>query len=190
MNFGGFKRLISKGVFPHQWSFILLLRIRSIFLSPKKLTERLEINNTSRVLEVGCGPGFFSVEVARKVTNGQLILADIQPEMLDIAKKRLKRKGLSNVDFYLCSGDTFSFSDNSFDAIFLVTVIGEVESKEAYIREFYRMLKPTGVLSFSELIMDPDRMTMEEITTLVSKHNFRLHKTYGSRRNFTINFTK
>lgn len=80
------KSFVTKGVFPHQWSFTLLFPLRNIFLSPKKLIQRLELKGKDKVLEVGPGLGYFSIPVARKIKNGKLYLADIQSEMLAYAK--------------------------------------------------------------------------------------------------------
>jgi ubiquinone/menaquinone biosynthesis C-methylase UbiE len=72
----------------------------------------------------------------------------------------------------------------------LVTVLGEVENKDVYMNEFYRMLKPGGILSFSEQAGDPDKMTVHEIRAMAEGHNFVFHKLYGNKRNFTVNFIK
>lgn len=50
------KSFSGKGVFPYQYAFTLLLPIRNIFLSPKKLIERLHLTDNNFVLEVGSGP--------------------------------------------------------------------------------------------------------------------------------------
>ena len=184
------KRLVSKGVFPYQWAFTLLCPLRNIFLSPKRLIQRLEIRDDSRVLEVGSGPGYFSVPIARKLVQGKLTLADIQPEMLEYAKTRLTKAGLSNVEYHLCDGIHFNLPDACFDIIFLVTVIGEVENKDAYLREFHRLLKPDGILSFSELAGDPDKMSTAEIRTLAEQAGFIFDRLYGHEWNYTINFRK
>lgn len=184
------KGFATKGVFPHKWAFTLLFPLRNIFLSPKKLIERLNLKENFKILEVGPGPGYFSVPIAKKVKKGKLFLADIQPEMLEYAKKRLKKEKIENVEYYLCNGATFDFSDEFFDVIFLVAVLGEVENKEAYIKEFYRILKRDGTVSVSELAGDPDKMSIEELRVLFEKHNFFIHVQYGNKRNFTINFRK
>jgi len=184
------KSFTSKGVFPFQWAFTLLLPIRNIFLSPKQLIKRIELKEKSVVLEVGPGPGYFSIHVAEKLKSGKLILADIQKEMLDYAKKRLERRNLKNTEYYLCNGQKFDFIDDVFDIIFMVTVLGEVENKEAYIKEFHRMLKPNGILSISELAGDPDKMSTDELRDIIEKHNFKFFNEYGSKNNFTINYMK
>ena len=181
-------RLASKGAFPYQWAFTLLCPLRNIFLSPKKLIHRLEMKDDSQVLEVGPGPGYFSVPIARMLTRGMLTLADIQPEMLEYAKRRLTRAKLSNVAYHLCNGSRFDLPDACFDAIFLVTVIGEVENKEDYLREFRRLLKPGGILSFSELWGDPDKMATHKIRSLAEQAGFVFDRLYGNKWNYTINF--
>ena len=150
--------------------------------------QRLEVKDESRILEVGPGPGYYSLPIAQKVTRGTLTLADIQPEMLDYAKKRLTKAGLSHVDYLLCNGSRFDLPDACFDIIFLVTVIGEVEHKEDYLREFRRLLKPGGILSFSEQVGDPDRMSPREVRSLAEQAGFIFDHLYGYEWNYTINF--
>ncbi|MCB9024365.1 MAG: class I SAM-dependent methyltransferase [Lentimicrobiaceae bacterium] len=184
------RRFAAKGIFPYQMAFTLLIPLRNIFLSPKEFIRRLELKSDSVVLEVGPGPGYFSRPLARFLSGGKLVLADIQQEMLDYARKRLNRKGLKNVDYYLCDGLKFHLQDMIFDRIFLITVIGEVENREAYMAEFYRMLKPGGLLSISELAGDPDKMTMEEVTALAEAAGFSAYRFYGNKKNYTVNFLK
>lgn len=183
-------RFAKKGIFPHQFAFTLLIPLRNIFLSPKKLIQRLELKEDSIVLEVGPDPGYFSPKVAQCVPKGKLFLVDIQQKMLDIAKKRLSRKGITNVEYYLCNGETFPFPNCTFDVIFLVTVLGEIENKEQYIKEFYRIMKPNGILSISEQAGDPDKLSKEEIKDLLKYSSFEYYKSYGNNYNYTINFKK
>ena len=184
------KRVTSKGVFPYQWAFTLLLPIRNIFFSPKQLIKRIGLKEDLTVLELGSGPGYFSIPVAKALKNGTLYLADIQQEMLDYAKKRFQKRNLKNVEYYLCNGKTFDFKDNTFNIIYMVTVIGEVENKDEYIQEFYRILKPNGVLSITELAGDPDKMTVNELISIIEKYKFTFQTKYGNNRNFTLNFKK
>lgn len=190
MNIQNKKSFSGKGIFPHQWAFTLLIPIRNLFLSPKKLIDRLKLEASMQVLEVGSGPGYFSLHVARQLPRGNIVLADIQQEMLDYAKKRLSRKKITNSNYYLCDGERFEFADDHFDRIFMVTVIGEVQHQDAYMQEFFRMLKPQGILSISEQAGDPDKMEAEAIRRLAEKHGFSFLELFGDRKNYTINFTK
>lgn len=184
------KSFSGKGVFPYQYAFTLLLPIRNIFLSPKQIIKRLHLADNNFVLEVGPGPGYFSSKIAMNIPNGKLIIADIQKEMLDIAKKRLSKKNINNVEYYLCSGRAFDLQSNYFDRIFLISVLGEVTNKEIYLSEFYRMLKQNGILSISELAGDPDKMSINDIKFLADKFNFSFSELFGTENNYTINFKK
>ena len=184
------KRFISKGVFPYQMAFTLLIPLRNIFLSPGELIRRLELKDEYTVMELGPGAGYFSPHFATQLPNGKLVLADIQTEMLDYAKKRMDRRGLKNIEYYHCNGTSFDISDQTFDRIFMVTVIGEVENKEAYMAELFRMMKPGGILSVSELAGDPDKMTITEVRELAEEQGFEYYKTFGTERNYTINFKR
>ena len=185
------KRFAKKGsVFPHQLAFTLLIPLRNIFLSPKTLIRRLELKEDYNVLEIGPGPGYFSAEVARAIPRGLLVLADIQQEMLHLAEKRLTRKRISNVEYHLCNGVDFPFESGSFDVIFMVTVLGEIESKEQYLGECFRLLRPGAFLSISEQTGDADRMSTGEIKKLARGSGLEFVKLYGHERNYTINFRR
>lgn len=110
--------------------------------------------------------------------------------MLDFAKKRLDRKKIFNIEYHLCNGTDFSLESNQFNVIFMVTVLGEIENKQKYVNEFYRLLCDDGILSISEQAGDPDKMSVDEIKDLLHNTGFKFNKLYGTKNNFTINFRK
>ena len=168
-------------LFPHQMAFTLLIPLRALLLSPAELLRRLQPTADSRILEVGCGPGYFSPALARAVPQGELVLADIQPEMLAIARRRLEKRHITNTSCQLCNG-------SSFGRIVLVTVLGEVRDRSAYLREFARLLTHDGLLSISEAAGDPDKPEQGELIALLTAHGFTPVRQYGNRRNYTVNF--
>lgn len=178
------------GVFPYQLAFTLLIPLRNIFLSPKTLIQRLELREDYNVLEIGPGPGYFSSEVAVAIPRGVLVLADIQQEMLDLAKKRLTRKMIGNVEYHLCNGIDFPFKGRGFDVIFMVTVLGEIDNKGQYLSECFRLLRPGGLLSISEQAGDADRMSTSEIKKVAYGAGFEFEIIYGTEKNYTMNFRR
>lgn len=184
------KSFSGKGVFPAKYAFTLLLPIRNIVFSPKKLISLLNLRSDSKVLEIGPGPGYFSIKVAEKIKNEKLYLFDIQKEMLDYAKKRIEKKGLKNVEYYIADGKTFPFESNFFDIVYMVTVFSEIEEKQTYIKEIHRILKPAGLVSISETAGDPDKMSLEEIKKLFSDFGFKEDNESGSLFYYSVNFKK
>jgi ubiquinone/menaquinone biosynthesis C-methylase UbiE len=184
------KNALMRGVFPHELTFFLELPWRNVILSPQKLVARLALTATSHVLEVGVGSGFYSVEVAHRVSKGHLELLDLQPEMLKKARQKLEAEGLSNVGYTLSDADKLPFKDDSFDTLFLVAVLGEVANQKAFLSEARRVLKPEGILSISEHLPDPDFSPFAKVKSLVEKEGFEFHKRYGVKWSYTVNFRK
>ena len=179
-----------KGVFPPKYAFTLLIPFRNILLSPRKLIQRLDLKESHNVLEIGPGPGYFSAHVAMKLNHGKLVLLDIQQEMLDMAKKRLCKRGINNAEYQLTDGLSLDLESNFFDRIFMVTVMGEIENKEHYLKEINRILKQDGILSISELAGDPDKISIEDLKSLVCSYGFEVSHIFGGKLNFTVNFKK
>jgi ubiquinone/menaquinone biosynthesis C-methylase UbiE len=177
-------------IFPHKWAFSLLIPFRNTFLSPKQVISRLKLKDDMTILEIGPGPGYFSIKVAKTLKKGHLVIADIQSEMLRYAEKRINKQGITNIESYLCNGTSFDFKDETFDRIFMVAVLGEVENKTKYMAEFHRVLKKGGILSISELAGDADKMTLPLLKELGINSNFSFFEHFSSKWSYTVNFLK
>ena len=110
--------------------------------------------------------------------------------MLTFSKKRLEKRGIKNVVYKLTDGNNLELESNFFDRVFMVTVIGEVDNKDKYLKEIFRILKEDGILSISELAGDPDKLSLDEIKSLVSLYGFEVSEIFGNKLNYTINFKK
>jgi ubiquinone/menaquinone biosynthesis C-methylase UbiE len=187
---GNLKNGLARGVFPHEMSFFLELPWRNLLLSPQKLSARLALKNTSRVLEVGAGSGFYSVTVARALSAGHLELLDLQPEMLEKARRKLEAAGVFNVGYTPADAGILPFATDSFDVIFLVAVFGEIAEQESFLREARRVLKPGGILSISEHLPDPDFSPFAKVKSVVEKEGFEFFARDGAKWSYTASFRK
>jgi ubiquinone/menaquinone biosynthesis C-methylase UbiE len=161
------RRLAGRGVYPHQFAFLLLLPFRRMRLSPAKLLRHLQLSPSERVLELGSGPGFFSIDVARAIPDGRLILVDIQKEMLQKARRRLQRHRVRNVGYTQANGAALPFHSGVFDVVFLVAALGEVSDPKTCLLSISRVLRPGGRLSIAEVAGDPDLIREEDLKQLV-----------------------
>jgi ubiquinone/menaquinone biosynthesis C-methylase UbiE len=185
------KRREAHSPFPHQATLILDNPLRRALLKPARKIDHLGLTGAEHVLEVGPGPGFFSVEIARRLTYGRLDLFDIQPEMLEKARRQLERAGFYDVGF--TSGEAsegFPFPDSSFDVAFLAAVIGEVPDQQACIRSLGRVLKPGARLVFLEMFPDPDRLNVQALRDLAEPENFDFVEAKGSRWAEIVSFRR
>lgn len=96
------------------------------------------------VLEIGCGLGYFTKELAK---TGALITAiDISPDLLDAARLSIPQE---NVLFREEDAASMTFSDNSFDSIVGSSVLHHIDLDRA-LSEFYRILRSEGTFYFTE----------------------------------------
>ncbi|MCV7429484.1 class I SAM-dependent methyltransferase [Mycobacterium montefiorense] len=175
--------------YPHQAAFLLNNPLRRIISNPARKVDNIGLTGSERVLEVGPGPGFYSVQIARRLTYGRLDLFDLQPEMLEKAGRQLELAGFPDVGFAAGeASDGFPYPDHTFDVAFLAAVIGEVPDKSACIRSLGRVLKPGGKLVFAEAFPDPDRMSVGELRELVEPENFELVLATGNRWHDVVSF--
>lgn len=187
---GILKRFFGKGICPYQLSFILSSSLRRLILSPQTLADRLHLKKDSRVLEIGPGPGYFSIEVARRIPQGHLELFDLQQEMLEKARRRIEAVGLHNVGFTQGDATNLPFGENEFDVVFLVAVLGEISNPEACLQGIYKVLRPAGLLSITEQPGDPDFLPIPVVRSLAEQEGFEFVESYGKKKNYTINFRK
>ena len=113
------------------------------------IVEHLDIAEDQRHLDIAAGTGEPGLTVARLAPRGHVVLADLAPEMLDIATRRANAQGITNVETEVCSADDLPFADATFDSIsvrFGYMFFPDVARATA---EFVRVLKPGGRLCSS-----------------------------------------
>ncbi|MDO5829321.1 MAG: class I SAM-dependent methyltransferase [Methanocorpusculum sp.] len=96
-----------------------------------------------KILDCGCGPGFFSVILARKGHTVHAI--DASDGMMNFAKKRAERYGL-NIEFAIMDCHKLEYNDDTFDLIVSRNVTHALREHRIVYREWKRVLKPGGVL--------------------------------------------
>lgn len=179
-----------KGVFPHQLWFFLELPGRRLVQPPEQLAQRLRLQPGHRVLELGPGSGFFTVAVASALSQGRLELLDIQPGMFRHVRRKIAKAGVRNVGLAVGDGRRLPYRDDVFNAVFMVTVLGEVGDAEACLGELYRVLAPGGLLSVTEQRPDPDFISQEELDSHAKRLGYIFEERFGTPRSYTAHYRK
>jgi ubiquinone/menaquinone biosynthesis C-methylase UbiE len=179
-----------RGVFPHQFWFLLETPGRRWLQPPEQLARRLQLSPDSRVLEIGPGSGFFSVAVAAGIPEGHLALLDLQSEFLERARRKLAKAGLHNFGCIPGNACELPFPDCDFDVVMMVSVLGEVRDRGKCLREVFRVLKPGGLLSVTEQRLDPDFIPSGQLRELVGDAGLEHVETWGPPRGYTANFRR
>lgn len=124
----------------------------------KTLLEELDLKPGQVVCDMGCGNGFYTLQIARLVGDeGRVLAVDIQPEMLHLLDARAKQEGISNVEPILGTLIDPKLPEGELDLILLVDVYHEFSHPEYMLRAICKALKPDGRVALAEFrLEDPN----------------------------------
>jgi ubiquinone/menaquinone biosynthesis C-methylase UbiE len=128
----------------------IILKIRDVFYPPKYILKDVEIKPGASVLDFGCGPGSYSIATAEILAGtGKVFALDRHPVAIKKVNQTAQKKKLTNIRTILSDCDTGLESD-SVDVVLLYYIFNDLDQPEKVLAELYRVLKPQGILSFSE----------------------------------------
>ena len=160
-------------------------------ITRQRLREILDPRPGDRILEVGPGTGYYTLDVAGWVMpDGQVDILDLQQEMLDHTMSRAGERGLSNVTPTQSDATGMPYEDGTYDAAFLVTVLGEIPDQDAAFRELARVLKPGGRLVVGELLGDPHYVRLAPMRLRASGVGLAYERRVGNALGYFARFVK
>jgi arsenite methyltransferase len=120
-----------------------IYRTRDIPRRRRLVREALAAAPGERILDVGCGPGFYVAELLEEVGDaGSVVGVDSSPEMLAVAMRRVE--GHSNAAFHEADATSLPVADGDFDAVLSVQVFEYVPDADRALAELYRVLRTGG----------------------------------------------
>lgn len=160
-------------VCPPWLSFTLTNFFRRMFHDPNEILARF-IKPGDTVLDVGCGPGFFTIPMARIVgEKGLVIAADISPGMLQIVKRRAERAGVSGrVRLQLSEKNKLGVSQKV-DFALAFWMAHEVGDLVRFFAEIKDALQPDGLFLLVEPKIHVSDISYDEIVASAEKAGLR-----------------
>ena len=127
-----------------------------LFRDPFKVLVNAGLEPGQRVLEVGCGPGFFTLPAAHIVgEKGSVLALDISPAAVEHVRRKIREAGVTNAEVILADAASTGLPAASFDLAFVFGFARARGDMTAIWRELHRLLKPGGILSVEGRLRPP-----------------------------------
>jgi ubiquinone/menaquinone biosynthesis C-methylase UbiE len=150
-------------------------------ITRERLRSVLRPEPGERLLEIGVGTGYYSLEMAEWIgPEGRLELFDLQRKFLDHTMEAAAGRGLGNLVATEGDATALPYEDGSIDAVVLTAVLGEIPDRAAALAEIRRVLKPDGRLVVGELFGDPHFTTQAGLERLGAEAGLALCERSGS----------
>lgn len=161
-------------VCPVKYAGVLEHRYRRRLQNPEKILSPF-VSPGMKVLDVGCGPGYFTLALSALVgKEGTVIAADLQEEMLDIiGQKTAAGQGSDNIRLHLCNAESIGITD-TLDFVLCFYMVHEVPDRTALLNEIATNLLPGGILFIVEPKFHVSKKAFRQLMTDVENAGFSI----------------
>jgi ubiquinone/menaquinone biosynthesis C-methylase UbiE len=160
------------------------------YLTRERLCQALVPRPGERILEIGPGTGLFSVPVAQLLEpEGRLDVFDIQQAMLDHTLRVAVEQNVSNIVATRGDARRLPYDEDTFDAAFMMTALGEISNQEAALGELRRVLKANGRLVVGEFLFDWHAVPLGVLKRRAKRQGFSFESRLGPRLSYIARFS-
>lgn len=117
---------------------------RAETLDPFRILSHCPVNHSDAVADIGCGPGYFTLPLAKYLINGKVFALDTSDEMIEACQGRMDAARMGNVEVLKCSEYEFPVAPATLDGLFIAFVVHHPEDRVRFLTGAKEMLKPGG----------------------------------------------
>jgi ubiquinone/menaquinone biosynthesis C-methylase UbiE len=144
---------------------VLDSKLRRFFFNPNKILKPY-ISKNSIALDIGCGPGVYTIEIAELLEGtGKVIAVDMQKGMLEIIESKIRGKSIEkNIVLHQCTQEKINVKEKV-DFVLMFYVVHEVPSKENLFNEVLPLINPNGLL----MIVEPKTVSAKSFDEMINE---------------------
>ena len=154
-------------------------KFRDFFLPRKNILKEVRVKPGFSVLDYGCGSGSYIIPLAELVSkSGKIYALDIHPLAIQRVQSIASKKQLRNVKT-ICSNCKTGLPDSSIDVALLYDTFHDLSNPNEVLKELHRVLKPNGILSFSDHHMEGNEIVAKITNRGLFKLSGKSKRTYS-----------
>ncbi len=168
---------------PEKWAKKFDDPERDAWQKPEEILDALRLTRTSSVADIGAGTGYFSVRIARRILEGKVFAADIEPEMVRYLGERAQREHLANLVPVLANADDANLPE-AVDVILVVDTYHHIGDRPQYFAKLKSSLRAEGWLAIIDFKADSPsgppvqhRISPERVTEELNAAGYALTQT-------------
>ncbi len=158
-----------------------MYKLVGLFADPRKRLDRVPLKPGMAVVDYACGPGRYTIEVAKRVEPGGRVYAvDVQPLATRMVKDKATRLGLENIETILIDSYDTGIPNSCADLVLHLDAFHQIGDRTALLKEIHRILKPDGIF-----YLEPGHMKLAGAREIVAASGlFRLTWSQGHDMQF------
>jgi ubiquinone/menaquinone biosynthesis C-methylase UbiE len=126
--------------------------------------EVCAVASAGKILDVGTGPGYLPLEIARKASALEVVGIDLSPGMVALARKNTEKSGLTQrVSFQVANASSLPFEDKTFDLVVSTLSLHHWSTPAADFKEICRVLKDNGTVYIYDFRKDISESIRQEV---------------------------
>ena len=156
---------------------------RDAWQKPEEILDALHLKRTSSVADIGAGTGYFSVRIAKRIPEGKIFAADVEPDMVRYLGERVQREHLANVVPVQASADAPNLPE-AVDVVLIVNTYHHIGNRTQYFAKLKSSLRPTGRVAIVDFKADSPsgppaqhRISPERVTEELNAAGYSLVET-------------
>lgn len=125
--------------------------------------QNMDLKPNEIIADIGAGSGYYTFRMAERVPDGKVFAVDIQPEMLDIMRRKIENNEIGNVELVQGGEMSPNLPENSVDMVLMVDVYHELSHPKEIMQEIVKALKPDGRFVLLEYRMEDPTVPIKRL---------------------------
>ncbi|MCB0633582.1 MAG: class I SAM-dependent methyltransferase [Lewinella sp.] len=143
--------------------------------------RNMKLKPSDHIADIGAGSGYYTFRLAGLVPDGKVFAVDLQPQMLEIIRQKVRREKVGNIELVQGQETSPNLTENSVDLALMVDVYHELSHPREMLQQLVRALKPGGKFILLEYRMEDPKVPIKRLHKMSVDQAVKEMKAVGLR---------